>query len=469
MMAVHWDAAINDANLIISAVEGDVAAWNLQPSPKARQLSARLRELSTKSPIISSAWVLDGDGISRLDTWTYPARPIDGKARTYFQKHLAGASDPVVASDVTPGAISGLQRFTFSKALRNPDGSIHAIIVVAVPQRAFDTLYAEAANWPQARAGLYVAGEPLATLQSQPQVSDGYLAEMNRSAQAAPSGSELISDGGAPRLMSWRQSAVYPGVYATSSQSMAVTLANWKIRSAIACAIGLLAILGFVMFGWRSAQASAARKEAFLNELALREAHHRVKNSLNLMVSMIGLQARSADPETRAALRGIAARIHAIADAHELLQKGPAIGRIDVSDLLRQLCSFARLTYLGELTFESDGSVILEAKNAITIALVANELITNGMKHARSRIDVNMRHDGARLIFEISDDGPGLPDTFSLRDKKSFGLSAVMLLVKNLDAELSPETSKSGTVFTLRIPLRQSPTPHDVQAQLTPA
>jgi two-component sensor histidine kinase len=463
MIAAHGEEAINDANLISSSVESDVATWDLKPGLEARRLFNRLRDLSAKSAVVSSAWILDGEGVSRLDTWTYPARPIDGKDRSYYQRHAAGASDPVIAGDTHPGAVTGVERFTFSKALRNADGSIHAIVVVAVLRHGFDALYAEAANWPEARAGLYVGGETLARLTRQPPASDEFLAEMHRAVQSAPAGSTLLSDRGVPRLVSWQRSTVYPSVYATSSQTMAAALTEWKVRTAVVSSVALIAVLGFALFGWKSAQASAARKESFLNELALREAHHRVKNSLNLMVSMIGLQARtSADAATRAALQGVAGRIHAIADAHELLQNGPALGRIDVLNLLRQLSSFARLAYLGELEFEGDGTLILEAKQAISIGVIANELMTNAMKHARSRVLVATRHDNGHFVLEVSDDGPGLPATFDLRDKKSFGLSAAMLLVGNLSAELSPKTSESGTTFTLTVPLQRSVGPEPV-------
>jgi two-component sensor histidine kinase len=191
-----------------------------------------------------------------------------------------------------------------------------------------------------------------------------------------------------------------------------------------------------------------------------------VKNSLNLMVSMIGLQARSSgDAATRAVLQSVVGRIHAIADAHELLQKGPALGRIDVSNLLQQLCSFARVAYLGELEFKGGGTLILEAKQAISVGVIANELMTNAMKHARSRVLVAARHDDRNFILEVSDDGAGLPATFDLRDKKSFGLSAVMLLVDSLGAELSPKSSESGTTFMLTVPLQRSVGPEPAPGQ----
>ncbi|MGE5537051.1 MAG: sensor histidine kinase [Gemmatimonas sp.] len=458
MIAAHADAAINDASLIVSSVEDDVARWDLRDPVAGRRIFERLRDLAAKTPVVSSAWVVDAGGTSRLDTWTFPARPIDATGRSYYQKHVAGAANPVIAADTTPGTITGLPRFTLSKALRNPDGSIHAIIVVGIWSEVFDTLYNEVATWPEARAGLYASGEILARLRTQPQASDEFIGEVYRRVQSSDSGWAQVPDGEAMRLVSWQRAKTFPAVYGTSSQGVKAALAEWRIRSIAVGAAALVLIGLFALFAATNARAMQARQQALLNEAAAREAHHRVKNSLHLMVSLIGLQSRATtDTGTRRALEETATRIHAIADVHDLLQKGPEIGRIDVSALLQQLCAFVRFGYDGEVRFVSNAAPHLDAKQATSVGIIVNELITNAMKSARRVVAVSTGGDARHFAVEVADDGPGLPEKFDLRDRNSFGLRAAMLMVDSIGADLAVvRTGETGTTFRLTVPLRPS-------------
>ena len=64
---------------------GPVRAWDLTEPEEGRRLFALISGLLDGSPQISSAWVLDGSGMNRLDSWAYPAKPIDGSERPYFK------------------------------------------------------------------------------------------------------------------------------------------------------------------------------------------------------------------------------------------------------------------------------------------------------------------------------------------------------------------------------------------------
>ena len=103
MIIAHADAAADAAGQVIDKVYPLAAKWDFRNAEAGQLLSTRLRELSDSSSLISSAWVLDANGINRVDSWGYPSKPLDGSDRPYFKAHLAGAPDPVVTGDTGPG------------------------------------------------------------------------------------------------------------------------------------------------------------------------------------------------------------------------------------------------------------------------------------------------------------------------------------------------------------------------------
>jgi hypothetical protein len=116
MIVAHGDAAVGEADKIIKSVEPDVADWDFLDPVKGQELQNRLRSLIIGSGQISSAWIVDANGINRLDTWTFPAKPIDARQRGYFIKHSGGYKDLLVAGDPRPGSVTGKERFTVSRA-----------------------------------------------------------------------------------------------------------------------------------------------------------------------------------------------------------------------------------------------------------------------------------------------------------------------------------------------------------------
>ena len=151
----------------------------------------------------------------------------------------------------------------------------------------------------------------------------------------------------------------------------------------------------------------------------LREVDHRVKNNLQMIASLIQLQARRSDDEAaRAALRAVLGRVGAVATVHRRLFQGdPA--RFDVADFLRDLTGdLAGAAGRDDIAISLDlEPVTLAASAAAPFALVANELLDNALRHAfppgqggtiRVRLSAEGSNGGAcRLV--IADDGPALP------------------------------------------------------------
>ena len=126
--------------------------------------------------------------------------------RPFHIAHAAGAADPLIAGDAAAGPITGRKRFTFSRANRNADGSLRAVVVAAIYTSSMDVLYAEAANWPGARAGLYGPnGDVLAQAHTASRASPAFLAEVEKIAltSAEPLGNSNLDQRarGADRLV----------------------------------------------------------------------------------------------------------------------------------------------------------------------------------------------------------------------------------------------------------------------------
>ena len=451
LIMAHGEGFIEDANKVIAGLDEPVRAWDLKDPQEGQRLFSLMRELLLGSPQISSAWVMDGEGISRLDSWTFPPKPIDGSERPYFKAHLAGAPEPVILGDPRPGVITGKQRFTFSRSQRNPNGSLHAVLVVGIYNEYFDRLYAEVATWPGARAGLHnFGGGVLGQLQAQPSVTPQYIAAIEAGARARSSGSEIIPVHDGARLASWQRSAKYPDLYATSSQPIGLALAEWRQRSwvvGLSTALAGLGLSGLVLF---AARAAAAREAARQQEMLSREVHHRVKNSLQMAVSFLNLHAKKAPPQLQDTLAEAALQVSAIADVHELIQESTTMDRVDVCALLRQLC-----THFGsapEVAFRAGEPLLIGATQATNVAIITNELVTNALKHARSRVEVSCAHAQGELLLEVQDDGPGLPAGFDLAHNARFGLRMVASIAAQLEGRVTAQSTDKGAVFRVRLP-----------------
>lgn len=211
-----------------------------------------------------------------------------------------------------------------------------------------------------------------------------------------------------------------------------------------------------------AAQAIEARTKALAlalreREVLLSEIHHRVKNNLQLVSSMLALQARLVGPEASHALAEGQRRIDSIALVHEQLYGSHNLSAVNlaryiealISELCRASGSSERVRI--ELALEE---VELGPERAVPCALLVSELVTNSFKHAfpdgrQGSVRVTLeRVPLERLRICVADDGVGLGREFPILDATSLGLDLVAIFAKQLDAEISVEP-KAGTSFVL--------------------
>jgi two-component sensor histidine kinase len=179
-------------------------------------------------------------------------------------------------------------------------------------------------------------------------------------------------------------------------------------------------------------------------EVLLKEVHHRVKNSLQIVLSIISMEAhRSITPEVQNAYNGIRERIRAISLVHDRLYGLESEQRMDLYDYLSELISYLGKGF-GEhpVSFETNGRpVLLPMDFCLDIGLVVTELVINSYRHGQrdgtaGSVRVRIDFDGQALRLEVADDGPGFPKDFIPESADSVGFKIVSNIIHSRNGRL---------------------------------
>jgi PAS domain S-box-containing protein len=206
-------------------------------------------------------------------------------------------------------------------------------------------------------------------------------------------------------------------------------------------------------------QEEALRRALDDKNTLLKELYHRVKNNLQLIISLFNLQVRSVSEEqARQALHDAASRVRAMALVHERLYQSGTLSSIRLDDYIRELCE----QVAGAASAHQRGiAVDVEAEPvevgldvAVPLGLLLNELVTNSFKHGfpaerRGRVLVKLAHvDGDTVRLTVGDDGVGLPPGMDRTSRRSLGLKLVSALTEQLRARFTLDNN-NGAVATL--------------------
>jgi two-component sensor histidine kinase len=194
-------------------------------------------------------------------------------------------------------------------------------------------------------------------------------------------------------------------------------------------------------------------------EILLKEVHHRVKNNMQIVSSLLRLQSMHVhDPEAVRALRESEERVMSMALLHESLYQANDLARVDVTRYLRSLANELLNTHGAitvPVTITTTSNVTdLEIEKAVPVGLLVNELVTNSLKHGfptgrGGTIDVHLVRGEGTYVLTVSDNGVGMPAKPRARD--SLGLSIVAALSTQLGGR-HEFTSHAGTEFRLEFP-----------------
>ena len=208
-------------------------------------------------------------------------------------------------------------------------------------------------------------------------------------------------------------------------------------------------------------------------ENLLKEVHHRVKNNLQTVSSLLSLQSRNIENGTmKGLLKGTQNRVIAMAMVHEMLYMRKDISHIEYKSYVQELSEYLIRSIKG-----IDNNVILKIDipdiklgidTAIPLGLLINESLTNALKYGiegdeEGEINIKLQKDSEKencYILEIGDNGIGFPETINYKNTKSLGLKLIHNLTRQLRGTIERDTSKKGTNYIIKF--------QEIKQQLSP-
>jgi PAS domain S-box-containing protein len=194
--------------------------------------------------------------------------------------------------------------------------------------------------------------------------------------------------------------------------------------------------------------------------ILLREVHHRVKNNLQIIISLVNLQMRQTDdPEVKQIMSETQNRVRAMSLVHEKLYRSESLSRIDFADYTRYLAT-QLLSFYGSgtqrvrLDFVME-KIMVDINTAVPLGLLMNELISNALKHAfpndrEGTISISGGYEGNLITLVVRDNGIGIPADFDWKNTTSLGMRLVTSLIDQVDGTIVLDRSE-GTTFTITI------------------
>ena len=197
-----------------------------------------------------------------------------------------------------------------------------------------------------------------------------------------------------------------------------------------------------------------------MQDALLKEVHHRVKNNLQVISSLLSLQSEYAtDQHVLEMFKESQHRVESMALVHERLYRADDSRRIDMADYTHTLASHLFVSYGNRaepitLALNVEDNLTLGIDTAIPCGLIIHELVTNALKHAfsdgrKGEVRLSMAvNDAGQYTLVVSDNGIGFPTDLDFRNTESLGLQLVTTLTEQLEGTIALE-SNGGTTFTI--------------------
>jgi len=220
-------------------------------------------------------------------------------------------------------------------------------------------------------------------------------------------------------------------------------------------------IIGTRSYMWDITERKQAEKQLKASlkekEVLLREIHHRVKNNLQIISSLLNLQSRNLkDEQARDMFKESRVRVRSMALVHEKLYRSEDLSNVDFSEYIRNLAEHLFNVYgVVDVRLKIDvKNVFLDINTAIPCGLIVSELITNSLKYAfpqgrGGELRVGLQQESAKTYkLTVGDSGVGLPADFDIKTSDSLGLQLVDMLTEQLHGSLSFKRG-AGTEFEI--------------------
>jgi len=365
------------------------------------------------------------------------AESITVEDRRYFEQLRGGEN--VVLSPMLKERLSGEQVFILARRLDNA-GEFAGIASIAIPIATLSDL-ADSLGFTDGSTISLIRTDGILIARTPPMESmDLKDSQVFTALQSSPDGFyESVSPAdGVSRLVGYWKLENWPVVAIAGINREAATAGFWH-QMAIWAVIGVPMLIGIALGSMkllRMLHLDEQRQEALAranqqNEFLLREIHHRVKNNLQTVMSLIRLQKLPGGKDN-----GLIGRIGAMVSVHEEMYKSDQLESVAVGPYLERLTADIAKGYGKEIRITLDiASVNLPGDRAMQLGLLVNELVSNAFKHAFSKQETGelqvrlIKSDAENLMLVVADDGPGF-DTGKV--KKNMGSKLVEAFVSQL-------------------------------------
>jgi two-component sensor histidine kinase len=467
LLEEHTRGALNTATEIATQATALVGQYGLAGIGSSREAWRELSSFDQALDYVSEIVIADAAGQALLTSRRFGPPGFSVAGEDYFPALSSGGADQVIGR--AAAAQGHDAAFTLARRLA-PGGAFSGTIALALPVRYFADLLHLTDLGPSGLLvirrddGSWIMQVPSAT----PVAAD-------RGPLPVASTTIRRADG---RLYALRRVPEY-GLTVAASMGLDEAFQPWRgrtIRTALLLAIGTAAALLFFAAARRYAARDDAMRAALEDsnrslsqaladkDALFREVHHRVKNNLQMVTSLLLVRrARLKDPEARAALDDLYEKVQSIGLVHRVLYQANEAERVALGAYLKELCASLAEGYGAPergiaVAVEGDPGAALELERAIPIALTVNEIVTNAFKHAfpdgrRGRIAVTVQQEEGDILIDIADDGIGLPPGA----RPGTGSELIDTLLRQAGATATPATPPTGTRLTLRLPAHPVP------------
>jgi two-component sensor histidine kinase len=460
---------------------------------QSREAFRHLMRIGGGFEYIAAVWLVDETGMPRLATRSFPAPAVSVADREHFQHQRAADVGPVI-SRLLQSRVTGETNIVMSRRIESERGEFRGAALIVIDPGYFQAFYRSIKGPYPVAVDLFRSD--LAVIIHHPEIAPSEALQLTKwpdraerlalgesgtiyRARSPVDGKEWLESYerikgfsfyvgvGIPRAAifeRWLEGTLQQGIFAGAALAGLLLLVAVAItqtgreelaRSELETLNQTLEERVRERTSEVERSAEGLRRLLAEKDVLFREVHHRVKNNLQIISSLLNLYStKFAGDEVQRSFTDCLNQVRAMGLVHELLYRTPNVARIDFDEYLRVLAS--RFV----IFFGRGGQVRLNIRSAplhfdldttIPLALIVTEAITNAFKHAfpgnrSGTINVEVTQAGGTTTLLVSDDGVGLPPDWERLQTRSLGLKLLGVLAEQINARLTYRSDRGTTI-----------------------